>query len=191
MNIDEMLLNIEEGPNDVVVTVRDFELGQDFACDINIGPCWLWLRGVVDGYGVAWHEGQDKRVCRLLFEHWMFEPMPDGYVPDHLCRCRCCVNPFHLEAVTFRENVLRGDSVQARNAAKTHCDNGHPFDEANTIIREEAGRAHAGRRCRTCARESKRESVARDPLRKEKARAWTRAYRERQANTREGPAKKT
>jgi hypothetical protein len=64
---------------------------------------------------------------------------------DHLCRVRHCVNPDHLEAVTCRENLLRGETLQAANVAKTECPQGHPYDEENTYVYPN------GRRdCRTC-----------------------------------------
>ncbi len=58
------------------------------------------------------------------------------------------MNPAHLEPVTNRENVLRGETVAAAAAAKTHCIRGHPFDAANTRIRTDGARE-----CRTCRRD--------------------------------------
>lgn len=76
-----------------------------------------------------------------------------GYVParlqiDHLCRNRSCCNPAHLEAVTSRENGLRGDTIQARNAAATHCPHGHQYGPDNAFPSDL--RRGKQRRCRTC-----------------------------------------
>lgn len=83
-------------------------------------------------------------------------PIGAGMVIDHLCRNRACVNPGHLEVVTVRVNTLRGHTIQATNANKTHCKRGHPFDEANTrwIKHTRKSGVFLERRCRTCAREA-------------------------------------
>lgn len=107
--------------------------------------CWLWLGSISgEGYGsLAVNAGQ-KQAHRWSYEHFV-GPIPDGLQIDHLCRVRCCVNPSHLEAVTQRENGLRGFGAAALNARKTKCANGHDFTPENTIWRKGGGRA-----CRTC-----------------------------------------
>jgi len=107
--------------------------------------CWLW-RGKVhrSGYGVF-----SVGHARSQFAHrWIYQhergPVPAGLELDHLCRVRHCVNPAHLEAVTRRENLLRGQTIPAAHAAKTRCPQGHPYDEGNTY------RFRGSRQCRTC-----------------------------------------
>lgn len=113
--------------------------------------CWLWL-GHINKAGYGAH-GDSKNKCRLV-HRWAYTywrgPIPEGLAIDHLCRVRNCVNPWHLEPVTWRENLLRGDTIAARNAAKTHCVHGHEFTEANTRLRHDGGTTR--RACRQCER---------------------------------------
>lgn len=106
--------------------------------------CWLWpTRLDRDGYGSIRVDGRHRSAHRVSYETFI-GPIPDGLVIDHLCRRRNCVNPSHLEAVSQRENVLRGSSLFAQRAKATHCKRGHPFDEANTY------RWGSFRACRMC-----------------------------------------
>jgi hypothetical protein len=114
-------------------------------------PCVIWTGAKARGYGVRHHDGKMRLVHRLAYEA-VHGPIPEGLVIDHLCKVKACYNVAHLEAVTQRENLLRGDTFQARNAAKTECPQGHPYDAMNTYT-DKFGR----RSCRECARQRKRE----------------------------------
>jgi hypothetical protein len=106
--------------------------------------CWEWTAGTTArGYGIFQADGRSQRAHRVAYEA-LVGPIADSLVIDHLCRTRHCVRPDHLEPVTLKENVLRGTGLTAQNRLKTHCPNGHPYDEANTRIRR--GR----RECRAC-----------------------------------------
>lgn len=114
--------------------------------------CWPWLAGLnAYGYGVfnAGHRG--KVMAHRYAYEVLVGPIPHGLDLDHLCRNRRCVNPAHLEPVTRRVNVLRGESVSARNAVATHCPRGHEFTTDNTgrYVRR-TGRSI--RYCRACNR---------------------------------------
>lgn len=120
-------------------------------CHPEMGWCWLWT-------GADTVKGGYKRMTttggrHVLAHRWAYEllvgAVPVGLTLDHLCRNPACVNPRHLEPVTMRENSLRAaSSLAAINVAKTHCPQGHPYDDTNTY-RMPAG----GRDCRTCVRE--------------------------------------
>lgn len=118
--------------------------------------CWLWTAYKnAKGYGRFQFQRRSVAAHRWSYE-LHFGPVPNGLVLDHLCRTRHCVNPDHLEPVTSRENTLRGNTVAARHATKTHCDSGHEYTPENTRI------STAGRRyCRACVRIQSRAKRAR------------------------------
>ncbi len=91
-------------------------------------------------------EGRYKNAHRAVYE-WLVGPIPDGLQIDHLCRNPGCINPSHMEPVTPRENVMRGDTIAAENAAKTHCKHGHEFTAENTYVWPKKPNSRSCRRC--------------------------------------------
>jgi IS5 family transposase len=117
--------------------------------------CWEWTGGKTLGYGTFWvAKGTRVKAHRFAYE-WLVGPVPEGLSLDHLCRNRGCVNPAHLEPVTHRENVLRGEGRSAVNARKTHCKNGHPYSGDNVLI-VSRGDGSTFRKCRQCESERTR-----------------------------------
>ena len=111
--------------------------------------CWIWLSTLDgDGYAKMKFSGKNKRVARVAYQCTNGD-IPAGLVIDHLCRVRPCVNPAHLEIVTNRENTMRGETLAALNAAKTHCPYGHEY-----------GWCGERRYCKTCNRLSARRQRA-------------------------------
>ena len=130
--------------------------------------CWLWTGArSSNGYGVSWHNLRAISAHRFAYE-LLVGPIPEGLTLDHLCRVRHCVNPAHLEPVTMRENLLRGEGWTALNARKTHCPRGHSYDDENTYI------SGGKRYCLTC-RASRRSS----PEYRTRQRLYERIWRER------------
>ena len=117
-----------------------------------LGPCWLWLGEPGSrGYGFFWYEGKKRLVHRWSWE--LFKTaIADGLVIDHLCRNTMCIRPDHLEPVTDRVNILRGEGPAARNVLATECWKGHPFDFENTYWYPNGDRG-----CKTCQRERTQE----------------------------------
>jgi hypothetical protein len=115
--------------------------------DRSAGPeaCWdiEGTPNIVTGYVEVRVSGRRVGAHRHAYE-LAVGPIPVDRQIDHLCRNRACVNPSHMEPVTIRENVLRGEGPTALNARRTTCANGHPFDRV-----DQTGK----RRCSICGRQ--------------------------------------
>ena len=91
-----------------------------------INECWLWTGSLdKDGYGRTTTNNPRRtvRVHRASYEVF-WGPIPKGFQVDHTChdpktcppgKCyhRACYNPWHLEAVTNKENINRGGTGTA------------------------------------------------------------------------------
>jgi hypothetical protein len=101
-----------------------------FFAKINVtDTCWLWTGGKCsDGYGSFHVHGDYWGAHRLAYSLFRGE-IQDGLELDHLCRDRGCVNPDHLEPVTHKENVLRGEGPTARFAKMEQCPRGHELGQ--------------------------------------------------------------
>ena len=113
---------------------------------------WYWTGSLHHGYGRLYLGTSGTANFLAIPAHRLSYlihkgPIRDGYEIDHLCRTPSCVNPDHLEAVTHRENSLRGLSPMALYAQRSHCINGHEFTPENTA------RYGSGRSCKQCNRD--------------------------------------
>lgn len=80
--------------------------------------CWVWTGATNgSGYGMIGVGQRKKYVHRATYEIAR-GPIPDGLMIDHLCRNPICCRPDHLEAVTNRENTLRGKVSALRHLRK-------------------------------------------------------------------------
>ena len=75
--------------------------------------CWFWTGGRSRGrgnrkwYGSFSLGNRTVRAHRFSSEVLGGEICPPGHHRDHLCRFSLCVNPKHIEVVTFEENQRR------------------------------------------------------------------------------------
>ena len=120
----------------------------------NLEGCWLWpapsrrpdLRPIVSR----------RYVYRMVYEAATGELLDRHTVLHHLCGNAWCVNPLHVEALSQSQHVKThgygGDWGQAK---KTHCKNGHPYDEDNTYVYIRKN-GSVERHCQTCVRAAKK-----------------------------------
>ena len=118
--------------------------------------CWNWIGSVWKNktlpYGRFWHREITWSAARFIYSV-VHGKIPEGLTIDHLCKNSLCVNPNHLEAVTMKENILRGNGLAALNSRKNACPKGHSY-EGNLVI-------YAGaRNCLICKREISNRATA-------------------------------
>lgn len=135
--------------------------------------CIVWAKQISrQGYGHFYAQGRCIRAHKFSYV-LSSGNVPAGLVIDHLCGNRACVNPFHLEAVTPRENVLRSPHTAARiNHDKTHCPKGHPYAGDNLMIRNSGIRE-----CRECGRRETARYIANNREEHNARRRASRAHR--------------
>lgn len=115
------------------------------------GDCWNWTGATIGkrkdrpGYG-QFHFRNERLAHRVSYIIYVGD-IPKGLTIDHGCRNTLCVRPEHLEAVTMRVNLLRGNSMSAIHARKTACPRGHKYSGVNN---------RGQRVCKTCKNEKAR-----------------------------------
>ena len=156
MSADTLLASVMEGDR-----ARLSRLLGDFDSrsipEPNTG-CAIWLGEISErGYGRFELHSRRRLLAHRIAYELLIGPIPGEMPLDHACRVRCCVNVAHLEPVTTAENTRRG----LRGALKTRCPQGHPWVPENILTYRHGG-GGTWRRCRTCWREGKRRSGAKD-----------------------------
>ena len=69
--------------------------------------CWLWTGTMMHcGYGQISRHGRNQPAHRAMWEH-QHGPIEGKLTIDHLCLNRRCVNPEHMELVTYSVNNRR------------------------------------------------------------------------------------
>lgn len=123
-----------------------------------VGECWIW-DGKKEKFGYGRFSIRDKEFAAHRVAYTIFKgDISDGLVLDHIkekCGNPSCVNPDHLEPVTQHENLMRGNTFQARNSRKTHCPKGHSYGAPKNGVRK----------CAECSRQRCREYKARIAVR--------------------------
>lgn len=112
---------------------QDIDIRFNSKISITSEGCHEFTGGISgNGYGAFWLNGKTVSAHKFAYER-KFGIVQNGLELDHLCRNRKCANPDHLEPISCKENLLRGETFNAANAAKTHCPKGHTLVENNLV----------------------------------------------------------
>lgn len=132
-------------------------------------PCWPWEQTLrPHGYGEVMIDGEKKYPHRLAYQLHV-GPIPRGWEVDHACHSaaveagecaggdgcvhRSCWNPHHLEALSSRENSMRGNHPLFSVARLQVCRQGHDLTIPENVYIYPDGHK---RRCRVCMRAAER-----------------------------------
>lgn len=122
--------------------------------------CIEWQGSLTNGYGRFRIADRVYGAHRIALSLHLARDIPLDLVVDHLCRNTRCVNPDHLEEVTYQTNGLRGINPSFALARIEECSKGHPRMRDGIESKDSAGRFRW--RCRECERERDR-ARANDP----------------------------
>jgi hypothetical protein len=145
--------------------VNDYDVAEflDRVTPDTFDKCWNW-QGAKNSEGYGFIKRKKKNKPYTIFTHRLMYTIhngeiPEGYVVDHMCHSsnteacdggacshRSCINPAHLQAVTFKMNLQmskrwRGgifpeSSRKNRREKRGTCRKGHPWIEENMIQRK-------------------------------------------------------
>lgn len=117
--------------------------------------CWEWQRARNKlGYGNVGHAGKTWLSHRLAYMLHHKIDLGDLIV-CHRCDNPPCINPDHLFLGTKKDNARdMADKGRISQQKRTHCPQGHEYDEKNTYI---SGKGD--RHCRECRRDYMRKKA--------------------------------
>jgi hypothetical protein len=79
-------------------------LDRFFAMVEKTDTCWNWTGSLMNGYGSIAVNGRTRRAHRVAYE-LLVGPTDQTLVLHHKCGNRKCVNPDHLQEITYHDNA--------------------------------------------------------------------------------------
>jgi len=134
-------------------------LEDKFWSSLEITPSGCWESILAKGknkYGTRSFRGKPSGSHRIAFT-LIYGEIPNGSIICHTCDNPACANPYHLYEGSYRDNMIDAVERQRHNSIsrpdarphknKTHCVNGHVYNNETTYKRPGSGRG-----CRICRR---------------------------------------
>lgn len=145
--------------------------------------CTNWLGSKNElGYGTQYWAGRSWMIHRLIYaaHHGPHDPWLDV---RHSCDNPACLNIDHLSLGTRSDNMRDAvDRRRSKNAKKTHCPQGHPYEVYGEAFTPNTTHYRKWRRCKECHRIRSRERWHNDPKYRQRRNELKRLRRESQSN---------
>jgi hypothetical protein len=111
--------------------------------------CWPWTGGLHRKNGVGSLRLDGRLIYARQLAWWLEKVEVPRQVLVQTCGQKNCCNPAHMK-LGDRGEVARLREAQGKggHSSKTHCPQGHPYDEMNTLWRKNGSRG-----CLACRRE--------------------------------------
>jgi len=123
--------------------------------------CWQWNAGT-NSYGYGWFRFNKRPYLAHRFSLYFYRDdfdLNSEKLVLHKCNNPLCVNPDHLYVGSNHDNM--NDLIRSGNfyqKKKTHCPQGHEYNEVNTL------RYNGWRRCAICHREKEEQRRKRNEI---------------------------
>lgn len=96
--------------------------------------CWEWQGAkTTEGYGLFWPERRTTWTAHRYMFVLEIEDIPSGYQVHHVCYNKGCVNPFHLQLLSPKENTQDAFSTERVPT----CRHGHERIPENLYYRKD------------------------------------------------------
>ncbi len=120
---------------------------------LNDNGCHEWT-AYKDKYGYGQFSDKHKTYQAHRLSYMLYKgKIPDDLEIHHICENTSCVNQYHFKVISpidhARTKHLSNNGENHRS--KTHCPQGHEYNEKNTYIGKK------GRQCRICKRKNQKE----------------------------------
>jgi len=89
-----------------------------------LNGCWIWIAGLMNGYGAIDVEGKMRGAHVVSWELHNGRKVKNGYIIHHKCKHgnKKCVNPMHLQEMTKAEHDEHHSKLTGQQVLEIRAD---------------------------------------------------------------------